>query len=99
MKHPIATAAAFCVGFTLGSRTGRNQALRISSGPVARPIGVRVARVASTARAVVVLGAERARDAVAVGLGWRDADQATDALVIEMAGDLANALNGRRRAG
>jgi hypothetical protein len=37
----------------------------------------------------------RARDAVGVRLGWRDGEEAADALVIEMASDLASAVNGR----
>ena len=48
---------------------------------------------------IVVLGTVRVRDAVGVRLGWRDGDEAADALVIEMAGDLATAkLFGERIA-
>jgi hypothetical protein len=51
--------------------------------------------VPAKARAVVVLGSVRARDAIGVRLGWRDGEEAADALVIEMAGDLATVINGR----
>ena len=90
----IATAAAFAAGFALGTRSRRTR-LRVvaDDGSVARP--GRAGRVPAKARAVVVLGAVRARDAVGVRLGWRDGEEATDALVIEMAGDLASAINGR----
>ena len=44
---------------------------------------------------MVVLSAVRARDALGVLGGWRDGEEATDALVIEMAGDLAAAINER----
>ena len=61
--------------------------------PRIRP--ARIRRIPSKARAVVVLSTVRARDAVGVRLGWRDGEAATEALVIEMTGDLATAINGR----
>ena len=42
-----------------------------------------------------MLGSVRLRDALGVRLGWRDGEEATDALVIEMTSDLATALNSR----
>lgn len=99
MKFRVATAAAFAAGFALGSRTHRAR-LRVvgADGSTARPRpGTRSVRaVPAKARAVVVLGTVRVRDAVGVRLGWRDGDEAADAIVIEMAGDLATAINGRR---
>ncbi len=98
VKFRVATAAAFAAGFALGSRS-RGARLRVvaDDGSTVRP-GSRPGRaggIPSKARAVVVLGTVRVRDAVGVRLGWRDGEEATDALVIEMAGDLATAINGR----
>ena len=45
------------------------------------------------ARAVGVLSIVRLRDTLGVLGGWRDGEEATDALVIEMTGDLATAIN------
>jgi hypothetical protein len=95
VKFRIATAAAFAAGFALGSRSHRTRLSVVTAdGSTARPRGAGRA-VPAKARAVVVLGAVRARDAVGVRLGWRDGDEAADAIVIEMAGDLASAINGR----
>ena len=98
VKFLIATVTAFAVGFALGSRSGRTR-LRVvaDAGSTDRaPSASRlVARVPAKARAVVVLGSVRARDAIGVRLGWRDGEEAADALVIEMAGDLATVINGR----
>jgi hypothetical protein len=44
-------------------------------------------------KAVIVLSTVRFRDALGVLGGWRDGEEAADALVIEMAGDLATAIN------
>ncbi len=99
VKFRVATAAAFLVGFALGSVRSRKTRLRVvaedgsSSRPRSRP--ARVGLSPATLRAIAVLTAVRIRDAVGVRLGWRDGEEATDALVIEMAGDLATAINGR----
>jgi hypothetical protein len=42
-----------------------------------------------------VLTGLRARDALGVLAGWRDGEEATDALVIEMTSDLAAVINER----
>ena len=98
VKFRVATAAAFVAGFALGSRSGGTR-LRVvaDDGSTVRPrTGTGHLRGLPTkARAVAVLGTVRIRDAVGVRLGWRDGEEATDALVIEMAGDLATAINGR----
>ena len=98
VKFRVVTAAAFAAGFAIGARSGRTR-LRVvaDDGTTARPRHApgRVGRVPAKARAVAVLGTVRIRDAVGVRLGWRDGDEATDALVIEMAGDLATVINGR----
>jgi len=97
MKTPIAAATAFCVGYALGSRRAAGQRLRIV-GQAGRgaPVAGNATLVGAKAKAVVLLGAERVRDTIGVRLGWRDGDEAADALVVEMAGDLASALKGRR---
>jgi hypothetical protein len=98
VKFRVVTAAAFAAGFALGSRSGRTR-LRVvgDDGSTNRPRTAprQVAGVPAKARAVAVLSAVRVRDAVGVRLGWRDGEEATDALVIEMAGDLATVINGR----
>jgi len=99
VKFRVVAAAAFAAGFALGSRA-RGARLRVvaDDGSTVRPRSRpgRTGGIPSKARAVIVLGTVRARDAVSVRLGWRDGEEATDALVIEMAGDLATAINGRR---
>ena len=99
VRFRIATAAAFLIGFVLGSVRSKRTALRIvaedgsitrirtTAGPGRRP--------RSKIRSVAVLGSVRLRDALGVRLGWRDGEEATDALVIEMTSDLATALNSR----
>ncbi len=101
VRFRIATAAAFCLGYVLGSRAGRERYLQIVR--VARGFG-RSAPVAATAtlaadkgRAAATLGAERMKDAIGVRLGWRDADQATEAITLDLAEDLATALSIRHR--
>jgi hypothetical protein len=97
VRFRIAAAAAFAAGFALGSRSwGTRLRVVADDGSTARPrTSVRIHRAPAKIRAVVVLGTVRARDAVGVRLGWRDGEEAADALVIEMAGDLASAINGR----
>jgi len=93
----IAAAAAFLIGFALGTARRRQGRLQLVGTTAARTTA-RAPRLAKV-RAVVVLGAVRARDAVGVLLGWRDGEEATDALVIEMTGEVASAINARSLAG
>jgi hypothetical protein len=37
------------------------------------------------------------KDTIGVRLGWRNGDQAADAIALDLAEDLATALNSRRR--
>ena len=53
--------------------------------------------VGTKARAVAALGVERAKDTIGVRLGWRDGDDAADAITLDLAGDLATAIHGRSR--
>ncbi len=96
MKLPVA-AAAFCAGFAVGSAASGSRRLRVvgADGRTA-PASATAILLGGKARAVAALGVERIRDTVGVRLGWRDGDEAAEALIIEMAGDLASALNARR---
>jgi len=101
VRFRIGTAAAFCLGYVLGSRAGRERYLQIVR--MARGLG-RSAPVAATAtlaadkgRAAATLSAERMKDAIGVRLGWRDADQAAEAITLDLAEDLATALSSRHR--
>ncbi len=97
VKLRIGTAIAFGVGYTLGTRAGRERYLQIlrvaskagHSAPVEATVGVAGAK----AKAAANLGVERVRDAIGIRLGLRDGDEAAEVL----AQDLAAALNGRSR--
>ncbi len=101
VKFRIGTAVAFSIGYVLGSRAGRERYLQIAriAGKVGRsaPVAGTAALVGNKSKAVATLGAERMKDAIGVRLGWRDADQAADAIALDLAEDLAAALNSRRR--
>ncbi len=96
VKLRIVAAAAIAAGSAIGIARSRRTRLRVvaADGSTVRA-GARRRRAGWPAkgRAVVVLSAVRARDALGVLGGWRDGEEATDALVIEMAGDLAVAIN------
>ena len=53
--------------------------------------------VTEKSKAVAALGVERMKDTIGVRLGWRNGDQAADAIALDLAEDLAIALNSRRR--
>jgi len=94
----IAAAAAIATGFALGIIRARRTRLRLVAldGSAGRPrsAGSR-SGLGAKIRAVMVLTTVRVRDALGVLGGWRDGEEATDALVIEMTGDLAVAINER----
>jgi hypothetical protein len=101
VKLRAGTAIAFGVGYVFGTRSGRERYLQITR--VARQLGSS-APVTGTAtlvteksRAVAALGVERMKDTIGVRLGWRDGDQAADAIALDLAEDLATALNSRWR--
>jgi hypothetical protein len=101
VKIRIGIIIGFGVGYALGSRAGREryfQMVRIA-GRAGRstPVAGTVDLVGTKARAVATLGVERVKDTIGIGLGWRDGDQAADAIALDLAGDLATAINGRRR--
>ncbi len=101
VKFRIGTAIAFGLGYVLGSRAGRERYLQItraarqlgSSAPVAGTTTL----VTEKSKAVAALGVERMKDTIGVRLGWRNGDQAADAIALDLAEDLATALNSRRQ--
>ena len=101
VRFRIGTAVGFGVGYLLGTRAGRERYLQItraarqlsSSAPVAGTTTL----VTEKSKAVVALGVERMKDTIGVRLGWRNGDQAADAIALDLAEDLAIALNSRRR--
>ncbi len=100
MKFRIGTAVAFLVGYTLGARAGREryrQIVRLGQDlGRSAPVTGTVTLVGDKSKAVATLGVERVKDVIGVRLGWRDGDQAADAIALDLAEDLASALNGRR---
>jgi hypothetical protein len=99
VKLRIGTVIAFAVGYTLGAQAGRERYQQIVRvGQMVRrspPVAGTVSKVTDKSKAVATLGVERMKDAVGVGLGWRNGDQAADAIAIDLAEDLASALNHR----
>ncbi len=100
MKFRIGTAIAFFVGYALGARAGRERYRQIvevgRSVGRSTPVSGTVTLVGDKSKAVAALGVERVKDVIGVRLGWRDGDQAADAIALDLAEDLASALNGRR---
>jgi len=99
VKLRIAALLAFAVGIALGIARTRKTRFGVVApdGTTVRPRRrIDVHGLPGKVRAVAVLSIVRARDAVGVRLGWRDGEEATDAIVVEMAEDLAAAINSRR---
>jgi hypothetical protein len=101
VKLRAGTAIAFGVGFVLGARAGRERYRQIVrfTGDVGRsaPVAGTATLIGSKARAGAVLGTERIKDSIGVRLGWRNGDEAADAIALDLAEDLATALNSRRQ--
>jgi hypothetical protein len=101
VKFRIGTGVAFLVGYTLGTRAGRERYRQIVEfgGGVGRsaPVTTTIALVGDKSKAVAALGVERMKDTIGVRLGWRNGDQAADAIARDLAEDLASAINSRRR--
>jgi hypothetical protein len=100
VKLRIGTVVAFAVGYTLGTRAGRERYQQIvrfgqQLGRSA-PVTGTASKVGDKSKAVATLGIERMKDAVGVGLGWRNGDQAADAIALDLAEDLATAINNHR---
>jgi hypothetical protein len=99
VRFRIATAAAFFAGFTLGTARRRRGRLRLVETTRPSSSASDVTSRAPKVRAVAVLTTVRVRDAVGMRLGWRDGEAATDALIVEMTGEVASAINARSLAG
>lgn len=95
--NAAAAAAAFGVGYMVGTAAGREQARRLAnlagragrSAPVAGAAGLVGDKVAAAGS----LAVEWLKDLVSVGLGWRNGDEAADAIAVEVADELAHAIN------
>ena len=102
VKLRIGTAVAFLAGYALGAKAGRERYGQIArlAGGVGRsgPVSGTAALVGGKSKAVLTLGVERIKDTIGVRLGWRDGDQAADAIALDLAEDLAVALHSRRRS-
>jgi hypothetical protein len=100
VKFRISTAVAFAAGYVLGTRAGRERYAQIvrAGAQLGRsaPVAGTATLVTEKSKAVAALGVERMKDTVGVRLGWRNGDQAADAIALDLAGDLATALNSRR---
>jgi len=100
VKLRIGTVAAFGAGYVLGTKAGRERYLQLlrAAGVVGRsaPVTGTASLVGEKAKAAAALGVERIKDTIGVHLGWRDGDQAADAIALDLAEDLAIALNSRR---
>lgn len=101
MKFRIGTALGFLVGYVLGARAGRQRYLQMVQAARqlwgSAPVAGTTTLVTDKSRAVAALGVERMKDTIGVRLGWRNGDQAADAIALDLAEDLATALNSRRR--
>jgi hypothetical protein len=100
VKFRVGMVIGFGLGYVLGSRAGRQRYLQIVrvAGQVRRssPVAGTASLVADKSKAVASLGVERMKDTIGVRLGWRDGDDAADAIAIEISEELATALNARR---
>jgi hypothetical protein len=100
VKLRIGTAVAFGAGYVLGTRAGRERYLQIvgAVGQLSRsaPVTGTTTLVTEKSKAVAALGVERMKDTIGVRLGWRNGDQAADAIALDLAEDLATALSSRR---
>ncbi len=101
MKFRTGIGIGFLVGYALGARSGRNhyQSVVLFAGRVGRsgPVSGTASLVADKSKAVATLGVERLKDTIGVRLGWRDGDDAADAIVLDLAEDLAVAIANRRQ--
>ena len=101
VKFRIGTAVAFGLGYVLGTRAGRERYLQISRAArqlgSSAPVTGTTTLVTEKSKAVAALGVERMKDTIGVRLGWRDGDQAADAIALDLAEEVATALSSRRR--
>ena len=94
---PLAVAGALAAGGAAVALVGREQRRRLvrlagragRSVPVAETAGF----VGGKAAAASHLTLEWVKDLAGKALGWRDADEAADALAVDLAEELAQAIN------
>ena len=95
-----ATVGAFAVGYAVGTATGRRQARQLAhlAGRAGRsaPVAGTANFVGDKATAAGRLTLEWMKDMAGTALGWRNGDEAADAIVIDLAEELAHAINSRR---
>jgi hypothetical protein len=93
-----AVAAAFAVGFGVGTATGRRHARQLArlAGRAGRsaPVAGTATFVGDKTTAAARLTVEWLKDVAGSTLGWRNGDEAADAIVIDLAEELAYAING-----
>jgi len=101
VKFRIGTALAFGIGYVLGTRAGHGRYLQITRAARqlsrSAPVTGTTSLATEKSKAVAALGVERMKDTIGVRLGWRNGDQAADAIALDLAEDLATALHSRRR--
>ena len=94
------TVGAFAVGYAVGTATGRRQARQLAhlAGRAGRsaPVAGTANFVGDKATAAGRLTLEWMKDMAGTALGWRNGDEAADAIVIDLAEELAHAINSRR---
>lgn len=94
MKLRLATIGAFLAGFLLGIVGSTDHISRVTGHDSGQRSTTPTGWITKT-RAIVVLGTVRARDAIGMGLGWRDGEAATEAIIVEMTSDVASVINAR----
>jgi hypothetical protein len=101
VKLRVGSAIAFGLGYVLGTRAGRERYLQISRAArqlsSSAPVAGTTTLLTEKSKAAASLGVERIKDTIGVRLGWRNGDQAADAIALDLAEDLATALNSRWR--
>ena len=99
MKVRAGTAIAFGLGYVIGTRAGRDRYLQITRAArqlgSSSPVTGTTILVTEKSKAVAALGVERVKDTIGLRLGWRHGDRVSDAATLDLAGDLALALNSR----